>query len=336
MKYGLIGTCYNTGISHIAQAFAQKFNMKTLLADYKPFAKFPERFPNYRLTQKISQSDIDWLLDSIDILFTIETPYEWQIYSQARAKGIKVILMPMIEWLDRRRPELRFVDLFICPSSCTYDSLPGVNKVLVPCEVPVDLEKFKPRNVKKITTFLHNSGHGGIAGRNSTKELLQAIRLIKNPNLKFIIRSQFKLPAWDGDTRVTFIEGNVINYWDLYEQGDVWIMPWKYGVGALGLQESMGAGMLPVITEMPPFNEFMPKELLIAPKELKKHIIFAGQSETWADQEPVLIAEKIEQLANLSESDVKKLSAWAKKTAKAWSWDVWLPKYQEIFENLKN
>lgn len=332
-KYGLIGTCYNTGISHIASGFAENLNMKALLVDTKPFAQFPERFKNCLVTKEITEADLNWLLTDIDVLFTIETPYHWGVYEQAKKRGIRTVLMPMIEWLDRQRPELRFVDLFICPSTYTYDALPGRKRVLVPCEVPVDMSKFakyQNRNVEKARVFLHNGGHGGIGGRNSTRELMQAIPLVKS-DARFIIRSQFPLTGKTKDPRVTYLEGNVENYWDLYTEGDVWIMPWKYGVAALGLQESMAAGMLPVITDMDPFNKFMPKDLLIPPEKLAYRKHHAGQQELYADQSPALIAQKIDELYNM---DIQLLTQWAKQKAHEWSWDVWREKYIEIFDNL--
>lgn len=334
MRYGMIGTAYNTGISHIASGFAEHLDMKTLLVETKPFAMFPERFKKHRTTKEFNQADIDWLLSDIDLLFTIETPYNWSIYQQAKKRGIKTVLMPMIEWLDRSRPELNYVDLFVCPSTYTYDTMAkSVMKerlTLVPCEVPVSLEKFKPREVRQFRTFLHNSGHGGIGGRNSTAEFIEAIKLVKR-DAKFIIRSQYPLPPWNGDTRVTHIEGNIENYWDLYEEGDVWFMPWKYGVAALGLQESMAAGMVPVITNMDPFDKIMPPELLLTPQSLSTRRIYARQEELYATHDPILIAKHIEFLYDLDESQVGSLVTWSKITAKDWSWEVWESKYKEIF-----
>lgn len=335
MRYGMIGTCYNAGISHIASGFAEHLDMKTLLVHNKPFATFPERFPNHRITTTMDQADIDWLLTDIDLLFTIETPYNWDVYRQAKAKGIKTVLMPMIEWLDRTRPELNKVDLFVCPSTYTYElmnrSFPENKLALVPCEVPISSEKFKPRAITQFHTFLHNSGHGGIGGRNSTQELLEAIPLVQR-SAKFIIRSQFPIANKVDDPRITYLEGNVENYWDLYDEGDVWIMPWKYGVAALGLQESMAAGMVPVITDMDPFTGFMPKELLIKPETLTRKRIYARQDELYATQSPKLIARKIEDLYDMPSHIVRPLVGWANNKAHEWSWDTWESKYKEIFE----
>jgi hypothetical protein len=333
-RYGLIGSCYNTGISNIAWGFAEHLDMKALLYDYKPFTTFPERFKNRRLTKDITKEDIEWLLSDIDVLFTIETPYYWPVYEEAWKRHIKTVLMPMIEWLDRGRPELRSVDLFVCPSTYTERVMWNKgyrNTVLVPCEVPVDLKRFPKRKFSRIRTFLHNAGHGGLKGRNSTYELMRAIKLVQC-DARFIIRSQFPITEKIEDPRITYIEGNVENYWDLYEEGDCWLMPWKYGVAALGLQESMAAGMIPCITDMEPFNEFMPKGLLIEPERLDWRTVNCGQQELWAEQSTANIARTIERL--YSERDVRPWLDWSRATAKAWSWDIWQKKYQEMFDAL--
>lgn len=334
MKYGMIGTCYNTGISHIAAGFAEHMGMKTLLVDYKPFAKFPERFPNSRITQEFNLFDASWLLEDIDVLFAIETPYRWDIFQLAHDKGIKVVFMPMIEWLDRSRPELKYVDLFICPSletELTMHKAGYTNTVKVPCEVPVDLDKFSKRKITQARTFLHVSGHGGLLGRNGTKEIIEAWQFVKS-DARLIVRSQYPLPSWNGDTRITYYEGNVQNYWDLYEEGDVWVMPWKYGVAVLGLQESMAAGMLPLITNMSPFHDYLHPDLLIQPASLTTRTIHAGQKELWAEQSPALIAESIDRLYNTK--DIRPLLKRTAFLAKEWSWKVWKPKYEKIFAAL--
>lgn len=334
-RYGLIGTCYNAGISNIAWGFAENLNMKTLLVDTKPYAKFPERFANHRFTKQIDQSDIDWLLQDIDVVMAIETPYNWDVFRQAKERGVKVVFMPMIEWLDRNRPELQHVDMFLSPSKYTTRLLgpimrPGQRLLEIPCELPVDLKKFTRRKITHAHTFLHVGGHGGIGGRNSTLELLKAIKLVKSP-AKFIIRSQVPLVGKYDDPRITYIEGNVKNYWELYDQGDVWVMPWKYGAAVLGLQESMAAGLLPLITDMPPFNQFMPHDLLITPKSLEWRTWHAGQKEIYAEQSPELIAQKIDEMYN---KDIRQLLNWAKTTSEMWSWNILAFEISTAFDEL--
>lgn len=322
---GIIGTDYNAGISHIAWSFAEQFNAKTLLVHHKNLTSFPERFKNRRITKSITREDIDWLLDGIDTLFTIETPYDWTIYAEAKKRGIKTVLMPMYEWLPKARPELKDVDLFVCPSIATYENLSG-NKILVPSEVPVDTDKFTPREVKKAKIFLHISGHGGIQNRNSTPELLQAIPKVKS-DVIFIINSQYPINKIN-DSRVIIQDKNFENYWDMYDDGDVWLMPAKYGVAFLGIGESMATGMIPSITDMHPFNKYLDKEFLVKPSDINTVPLFFNQPQLHSSFRPDELANEIDRIAQL---DLSRHSARSLEMANEWSWKVWKPKYEEIF-----
>lgn len=325
MKLGIVGTGYNTGISHIAWGFAENFDSKTLLVHYKDLAMFPERFKEHRITAQVTEHDIDWILTGIDCLFTIETPYNWDIYKEAKRRGIRTVLMPMYEWLDRGRPELQYVDLFICPSQTTFEKVKG-NKVRVPCEVPIDLRHFEARTVTKAKTFLHNSGHGGLFGRNSTKELLEAIPKVKS-DVKFIINSQYPLNKVN-DPRITYNEQNYENYWEMYDEGDVYILLGKYGVAYLGIQEAAAAGMPIMFTDMEPFNSYLPKDLLVKPKAIVSTNIYKGQLEDMAFFDIDEIARRIDEVAQM---DLTNLSLRSQELAKEASWDTWKDIYYKWF-----
>ena len=329
MKLGIIGTCYNMGISHIAWGFAEHFDSKTLLYHYKPFHPFPERFENSKMVTKMpTDEDLDWLLDGIDCLLTIETPYNWSVYKKAKEKGVKTILMPMFEWLNRSNPALKYVDLFICPSKTTYEKIEG-NKIEVPSEVPIDLKKFKPRKVKKAKTFLHNAGHGGMFGRNATKELVEAFCNVKS-NIKLLVNTQNPLNKVI-HPKIEYREKNYRNYWEMYGEGDVYILLGKYGVAYLGIQEAMAAGMPIAFTDMEPFNTYLPKEMLIKPGVVNQGTIYAGQKEAVAEFDTAHITERIDEIAQM---DLRPFQKRSLELAKERSWDVWQPKYLKIFEDL--
>ncbi len=321
-RLGTIGTAYNAGISHISAGFASQFPFKTLLVHNKPYAMFPERFPVHRITKDVNQDDIDWLLADIDILLIVETPYNWDVLRQAHEKGIKVYFEPMYEWLQKR-PELKYVDLWVCPSIDTYDKVSG-NKMLVPSEIPIDLTKFKSREVKKLKTLLHNSGHGGIGNRNSTPELIEAMKYITS-DVQLIVNTQIGLNSTAPNVKVNY--ANFENYWDMYNEGDIWIMPAKYGYAFLGIQEACATGMPIMITDMAPFNKYLPKELLIS-AEIKEAPLFYGQKQPNAKIEPKLIAEAIDRVAAL---DLTEYSEKAYELAKACSWQTMKPIYEKIF-----
>ena len=325
---GQITQPYNTGLGNMGWGFASHLPMKSLLVEVKPdMTSFPERFSNSRRTKRVTQEDIDWLLDGIDTLFAMETPYDWSIFEQAKKRGIKTVFMPMFEWLDRSRPELRFIDLFIAPSPSTYRALPFANKVQVPTEVPVDTSKFKQKKVDRLRTLLHNSGHGGQFNRNSTPELIEAMDYVKS-GVGLILNSQFQQAA-EGRENISYTYGNFENYWEMYTQGDVYILPAKYGVAYLGIGEAMAAGMPVMFTDMEPFNEYLPHDLLIKPKKMESIALVGSQRELYAVHDPKEIAHKIDEVASM---DLSYFSARSQEMAYEWSWENQIKTYEKIFD----
>jgi glycosyltransferase involved in cell wall biosynthesis len=322
MRLGIIAQPYNSGLGNIAWGFAENFDCKCLLYSCKPFTAFPDRFPDHRFVNNITKDDIDWLLTDIDALLTIESPYEWSVYKQAKDRGIRTFLAVMGEWLANRR-ELEYVDTFICPSVET--KVPG-KRFDVPCEVPVDLKKFKQKVRNKVRTFLHNSGHGGIYNRNSTPELLRAIPMVKS-DVRFVINSQIPLEEIK-DHRITYKFGNVENYWNLYNDEDVWIMPARYGYAYLGIQEAMACGMGIMITNRPPFDGYLSGEFLINGHASENSGNFFGGREKISTFNPKGLAEEIDRVAKL---DLTPISERSLELAHEWSWEVWKPKYEELF-----
>lgn len=331
-RIGMIAQPNNTGLGNIAWGFQEHFYFdKTLLVDFKPMAIFPDRFKNNRIVKIITQKDIDWLLEGIDMLLFFETPYDWNIPIQARLKGIKNVFMPMDEWLLKTQDELRYIDLFICPSKKTFDNLEGQpgEKMLVDSEVPVDLSKFTPRVIENAETFIHNSGHGGIGNRNSTIELLEAIPMVKS-DVKFIINSQYPLPKCS-DPRVTMNIVNYANYWDMYNEGDVYILLGKYGVAYLGIQEAAASGLPIIFSDISPFNDYLPKQLLVEPSGSHSKNLVGGQKETVYSFDPKTIAAKIDEVANMK---LNEYSMRSLRLAESWSWNVWGERYKFMFEKI--
>lgn len=316
----------NSGLGNIAWGFSEHMEFsKILLVDYKPIAIFPERFPNRRITKSVNQEDMDWLLDGIDTLLFFETPYHQDLPELAHEKGIKNIFMPMDEWLDTSSPWLKYVDLFLCPSRPTYERVSG-NKIMVDSEVPVDCGKFDGKIRKRAKVFLHNSGHGGFNNRNSTPELMEAIPFVKS-DVKFIINAQYPLGNVN-DPRVEIHVANYKNYWDMYGEGDVYILPGKYGVAYLGIGEAAACGMAIMFSDIPPFNEYLPREILIPPKRINSRVFTGSDKSNVAYFDPKTIAKKIDEVAAM---DITKYSKVSLALAHKWSWENWKDKYKTIF-----
>lgn len=271
----------------------------------------------YRKDQLVKT--IDELLNSCDKLMFIETPFYWEIIPRAREMGIKTILLAMYECTPYPFPY--FPDLLVGGSAMEPEHYKQLGCV-TPCthiNVPVEMEW---RKREKARVFIHNAGHGGLLGRNSTKEVLEAMKYVKSP-IKLIIRSQnggFE----SNDPRVEIINHSV-PYEDLWKEGDVLLFPEKFGGSFLPMQEAFASGMGVMATDRFPTNSWLPRQLLIKPDgyEVKK----IGSGFESAIINPKTIAQKID---GWYDEDISEFSLMGKKWAKENSWAKLAPQYHEL------
>lgn len=328
MKIGFIARYDNSGLGILSWEMWEHLKPYKILAiDNGAYRTFPERLEGQDVRyskRNISDADFEWLLDGIDLLLTIETAYIKGAYVKARKKGIKSVLMPMYESLPNNiEVATDTPDLFLCPSLLDYRELQD-RKVLLPMPVNRERVKFRQRDVARI--FLHNAGHGGMASRNGTTELLEAIPMVKNPDILFIIRSQNPLQC--SDPRVRIEVGNVKNYWNLWDEGDVFVFPEKFNGLSLPVNEALSSGMVVMSSNRFPFNEWIPTEPLIDIQQ-NVRVKISSRLLDYAIIKPEAIARKIDEYAM---QDISELSKKSNEIAEKISWKKLLPEYIKVFE----
>lgn len=311
----------NSGVGTLSWEFARHIKpKKILLVENHVHQTFPERYKDFdtRKMDTPDQQTIDWFLDDIDHFFTIETPYYYPIIKECRKRGIKTHLYTMYEMTPEQIP-LHF-DNYICPSILDFDVMPHP-KVFIPVPVATDRLRWKQRT--KAINFIHSASHGGLNGRKGTQILLDAIPLVKNQNIKFTIYTW--KPFTSTDPRVTIKQVNFKNYWQMWRDGDVLIYPQDYNGICLPIIEAMSSGLGVITTDIYPFNEYMPKELLFPHEGLYQTRAAANLIPTDAAKiSPETLAKKIDEVA---ESDISEVSLYGKQWAQENSWDTLLPKY---------
>ena len=270
---------------------------------------------------------IDEFLKGLDIIFTVETPYNYYLFQRAKELGIKSIMQYNWEFLDYlNQPDLPRCDLLLAPSLWHLDDMDNLDLNFKHLPVPIDREKLPFKQRTKCKVFLHIAGKKTFMDRNGTDIFLAAIPYVKS-DVKFVIRSQQELSGLV-DNRLTMINTEVDNYWELYNGEDVLVMPRKYGGLCLPLSESLSMGMIPLMTDCEPQSLFLKEESLVSPFDVKK--IMTRTEIDCFETSPIRLAEKIDALANLPEDKVKELSNHSDKIASLWSWETLLPKYEEI------
>jgi len=154
-------------------------------------------------------------------------------------------------------------------------------------------------------------------------------------DVKFIIRSQKPLSRVIDDLRVTYSCDDLENYWDLYQDEDVLIMPRKFGGLCLPLNEAMSLGMVPLMTDIEPQSEFLHKQSRIKPVSssllMERKIGTELQRIELYSISPEELAQRIDRLAKQDLTDLSRHSDWY---ASKIDWKVMRKKYLREFEKL--
>lgn len=257
-RVGTINYATNQGLGILAKSFYDAGVVTDfMLVEHSSRPSHREWYPPEILSTKVnpfSRSTARQFLASVGSVLFFETPFDWSLIGYCRKIGTRTILMPMYECMPEPLP--LYPDRIINPSLLDQEYYPQGSFIPIPVNTPW-------RKRERAEVFVHNAGHGGLDGRNGTKELLDAMKYVASP-IKLMIRSQAKLPASEGlqDPRVTILKGTFPQE-KLWSEGDVFIFPEKFNGLSLPLQEARASGMLVMATDRFPMNTWLPREPLI-------------------------------------------------------------------------
>ena len=268
-----------------------------LIQKHSSYIEHPEWYPN-------RVDNFEQLLNKCTEIWFFETPFDWKYIIRARERGVKTVLVAMYECTNSPLPY--FPDVILGGSVLETEFF-GAKHINVP--VPDEIA-WKER--KKALTFVHNAGHGGLHGRNGTKELLKAMEYVKSP-IKLIIRSQFD-NFNSNDPRVEIRVGDFPDE-TLFSEGDVFVYPDKFGGSCLPLQEAFASGMVIMASNRHPSNLWLPNEPLIPIKGYQKLKIYREFDAAIVD--PVDIANTID---GWYDKDISKFSKLGKEWGVLNSW----------------
>lgn len=276
---------------------------------------------------------VEEFLQRVDVVMFFETPFDWSFPSRCREAGVKTVLIPMHEWFPRGLQETHPFDLILAPSLLDRDYLR--DSVFIP--IPVETKYWRQRD--KAIKFLHNAGNIGCREHKGTRQLLEAIHLIKS-EAKVTVRSQdpalLKLivdETYHGNLpdKLT-LEPGEIPYDSLWDGYDVLVAPEKYNGLSLPLAEARAAGMLVMTTNRYPMNTWLPSGPLIPVSRTENARIgkgYLGFVESIVTPED--IAKTIDDWYGKS---IFYYSDYSKKWAQLMSWDSLKPAYLEELERV--
>lgn len=333
MRLGLIARAENTGLSIQTYEFYQHMHpVKTLLVDMshgrgRTFR--PGLYPDAQVVQGIPTPQvIKSFLRGLDVVFSAETVYNNVLYELAWQLGVKVVVQPNYEFFDRTAAP----SLWAAPTMWHWDDLPAPKQLL---PVPIATERFPERPQRETATrFLHIVGQPAVHDRNGTEDLLEALQYITTP-IAVTIRCQdpgyvAKLLRRTAPTNVKLhIDcADTPNYWDNYREGDVLVMPRRFGGLCLPAQEALAASM-PVIMPAVSPNEWLPAEWLVPATHEGRFTVRVPIDLYTVDHRA--LAAKIDQFASDS-TFFAEGCAKAQQLAKERSWDALKPEYERALQ----
>lgn len=305
---------------------------RTLLVDMgqlaRGFPSHPDRYPDATVVPfdggQLPEPKVREWLDGLDVVFTAETFYDWHLVDWARDAGVATVCQLNPEFYRHATEQLSHPSAWWAPTPWRLDTLPERTR-LVP--VPVATDRFAASRPNPTTRLrvLHVAGHRAAGDRNGTTQLAQALRLVREPMTVRMLTQDPRLPALRTPPWVDLgIEaGGRGDYWDLYDDADVLVLPRRYGGLCLPVQEAMAAGLAVVMPDVSP-NDWWPTIRVPATSRGELNTP-TGPVPLYAASPPRLAA-KLDHLAT-SPSAVRVAQSKARTWAARNSWTQLLPRY---------
>lgn len=279
MRIALLAYATDTGLGHQTQEFYRNMKpAKTLIADLSGFNNMPlylDRFDypseNVKAVKGFPDCNaMDWLSNDVDVVFVCETPLNYCLMEKGKAKNVPVVLQYNYEFLDYlQRNDIEAPAVFAAPAPWHKADVEKLGLApVIDLPVPVNTDNIKPRTIEKCRTFVHIAGKEAAHDRNGTFSFLEAaIKTGKRYKYRLYVQNaseglKTRLARISRDIDVEMIE-NTPNYTDIYQSGDVLVMPRKYGGLCLPMQEALAAGMPVIMTDVSPNDQRLPKQWLV-------------------------------------------------------------------------
>ena len=358
MKLGLIARADNSGLGVQTHEFYKNMApAKTMVVDISKMNGnkiYPERYPDGIFIRGIpTENDIRSFLQGLDVVFIAESAYNPAFYNIAREMGVKTAVQYNYEFLDWIiNPDYPRPDMLIAPSKWHYIDVErwcgvyNVQHVYLHC--PVNQELLKPKLIDEARTFLHVAGRSAAHDRNGTLTVIGASKYLES-DANIIIHFQGEQGLAHQATnsitdymiyadnhgnadKLIFQQIDFDNYAEVYEQGDVLLLPRRYGGNCLPMNEALAIGMPVIATNIEPNNKFLPAHWLID-ATVKGSFTPRTHIEIY-EARPDTLAQKIDWFYGLGSIDMSVENAKAKELGDSIGWQVMKKKYEEVLGGL--
>lgn len=363
MKLGLVARADNSGLGVQTLEFYKNMQpAKTMVVDIGKLngnKSYPERYPDAQYIQGFpTPNDIESFLEGLDVVFIAESAYTPYLYTRAAELGVKTAVQYNYEFFDWFVGNTPVPDMLIAPSRWHYAEVDAfvndlnartgskVKHCYLHC--PVNREALPKREISAARTFLHVAGRSAAHDRNGTETVIDASRFLKSA-AQIVIHFQGeqglphqatssiadyaqRLAANGDEEKVTIEQIDFKDYHEVYTQGDVLLLPRRYGGNCLPLNEALSTGMPAIMTDISPNDQFLPKGWLLPATIVNQFT--PRTTVTVYGSDPKALAAKIDWFYDMIPPEFREQSAQAEKIADCISWAKMKPKYLKAFEEL--
>lgn len=339
MRLGLLVFATDNGLGNQTRVLHNYLKpTKTMLLDISFYNRLPLHEDWYEdVTIKTNgfptKAEIDNFLEGLDIVFFCETPLNYYLIEKANQLGVATICQYNYEfcsWLSNDR--LPRPTIFAGPTLWNKNKLAaaGIQMELLP--VPLEMGILPQRTINQAKHFFHIAGRPAINDRNGSLDFIRAVRMLALPDARYTIYCQKPTPELRQAVNGTSIElvEHLPNYADMYSDGDVMILPRRYGGLCMVLNEAIGSGIPVLMPDIDPNNTWLPREWLVPVLPGRQQFM----AHTMVDLYSVNVERLVERMSDLyhNPSLVVSMHEQAKELAKTLAWEALHPRYEEVIE----
>lgn len=309
MRLGVIARAEDRGLGIQTWEVVRHLNPdRVLIVDpgrlARGFAPHFDRYPDARVVAWDGHRFADWpqaraWLDGLDVVYTAETFYDWRLVEWANDAGVATVVHVNPEFFKHDDPNLPTPTAWWAPTSWRLDHLPK-DTTVVPMPCPTDrwpdLPSPSPDGRLRV---LHVAGHQANRDRNGTLLVLEAARHVSRETVDLRVVTQDRVLRHRGNNRrnrTVALTPPVADYWRLYDDADVLLLPRRYGGLCLPAIEAMGAGLAVAMTDVAPQTSTWPVIGVPATRSPRPIRTPAGTVDVY-DAHPRMIAETVNRLA---------------------------------------
>lgn len=309
-RLGIVARADSTGLGTIGWEFVRHLEPEKVLgidlSRERPYAPVRERFPasTHWTDGFVTRDEAKDFLEDLDVVLTFETSYGPDLFPLARERGVKSVLVVMPEYLPSYKNPSDGPDLYVNPSPWAPFAMP---KPIAEIPIPIALDRFDfPHRRNGDLRLVHPAGRIVGRDRNGTNLVEMTEKLFHAP-------VSYSVQTGRPKTR------DLLNYFDVYVDADVLVLPRRYGGLCLPMQEAAALGVPTVLLDVGGYRAMGWPTSLLVPASRESTRRMRGNAIVHHSTRPELLARYVNALLD-DEAHYERTSEFVRAWAEERSW----------------